>query len=176
MNENEVPIFDVKRLDQLMATRGWGPGELAERTGLSYNAIYKLRSGAGQRPAAETIARLAVALGTTTDFLLGLTDYMHPASDMPLTPGSVEIVEILNRLPPIVAADLLLVVRSFARCYALGRTDVANLFPAPMPGITNEQAHANVSESPEGLKLEPLEELRQKQVKDSGQPGAADGA
>ncbi|NLE74297.1 MAG: hypothetical protein GX604_06695 [Actinobacteria bacterium] len=46
----------------------------AHRSGLSYDLIWQTRMGAPPQSTAEQVQRLANALGTTKDYLLGLSD------------------------------------------------------------------------------------------------------
>jgi transcriptional regulator with XRE-family HTH domain len=52
--------------------RGWSQKELSEKTGLSQKTLSLLEKGHSQRLYAETVVRLAKALGVSTDWLLGL--------------------------------------------------------------------------------------------------------
>ena len=35
----------VERINELLEQRGWGPGELAQQSGVAYDTIYQLRTG-----------------------------------------------------------------------------------------------------------------------------------
>lgn len=48
--------------------------DLAHETGLSVSQLYRLEKGERPRVAATTLARIAQALNTSVDYLLGLTD------------------------------------------------------------------------------------------------------
>ncbi|MCB0040996.1 MAG: helix-turn-helix transcriptional regulator [Caldilinea sp.] len=69
----------IARIEELMGIYGMGPVELAESSGLSYNFIYRLRKGERADMSASSLAMLARALATSTDYLLGLTDDPSPS-------------------------------------------------------------------------------------------------
>ena len=50
----------------------WSQKKLSEKTGLSQKTLSLLEKGHSQRLYADTVVRLAKALGVTTDWLLGL--------------------------------------------------------------------------------------------------------
>ena len=64
------------RLRRLRQWRGWTQAELAERAGLRQHTISMIESGAreGLRMEVETAWRLAWALGTSLDMLVGLPE------------------------------------------------------------------------------------------------------
>ena len=62
-----------ERAEQLRKERGWTKTELARRTGLHPQHIYKVLSGERSRVEADTIVALARAFGVSADYLLGLT-------------------------------------------------------------------------------------------------------
>lgn len=83
-----------------MRERGYGPGELAYQSGLSYNYVYKIRKGGAPNIAAAQVQKLARALRTTPDYLLGLTNDVHPPDE----PGEpYEIIGGRAELAPEVA-------------------------------------------------------------------------
>ncbi len=67
----------VDRIEWLRRRRGLTPGELVRRSGISDGTLYNWRSRRSRIPA-EAVPPLARALGTTTDFLHGLTDDPAP--------------------------------------------------------------------------------------------------
>jgi transcriptional regulator with XRE-family HTH domain len=54
--------------------------ELADRIGISRNAMNRIESGLTD-PRASRITAIARALGTTTDYLLGMTDESEPRTE-----------------------------------------------------------------------------------------------
>ena len=58
--------------------QGWTRRELANRAGLHEQHLAKVERGDRYRIEADTILKLAQALGCTTDYLMGLTDDPRP--------------------------------------------------------------------------------------------------
>ncbi len=67
-----------KRLRELREQRGWSISTLASLSGVSVSQLYRLEKGERPRVAAVTLARIAQALETSVDYLLGLTDNSKP--------------------------------------------------------------------------------------------------
>ncbi len=72
------PFVDADRLRQVRHWRGLTAREVAAAAEISLRQLQRLESG--QRPyvAAVTLARLAAALGTTLEYLLGMTEDPAP--------------------------------------------------------------------------------------------------
>lgn len=64
----------AKRLRWHLKAKGWSQVALASRAGLSSHHVWKLLQGDRPRIEAETVCKLAKALGVTTDDLLGMDD------------------------------------------------------------------------------------------------------
>jgi len=95
------PEIMPERIQKLMEERGLSVMELASRAGIHVSQPYKLLSGERPRSAATTIASIATALGTTTDYLLGLSDDPHPPeNNAPLTDLEWRILQLFRLLPP----------------------------------------------------------------------------
>lgn len=60
----------LKNLSKLRKEKGLTQEGLARKANISYHTIIKLESGGIKNPKAETILKLAEALGITTDRLL----------------------------------------------------------------------------------------------------------
>ena len=71
--------FQNERLWELHYARNLSIKQVASRAGMNRFNVYRLARG--ERPCAQgiTIAKLALALGTSTDYLLNLTDDSAPA-------------------------------------------------------------------------------------------------
>jgi transcriptional regulator with XRE-family HTH domain len=111
----------AKRIRDCRYAKGWGPDELAGRAKISRTALYQIESGKTETPRAGTLRRIALALGVTTDSLLGnepihlgVEDELglgHPELDIE-TPDSGELdtqdLLISSRfgLPPTQGRDL----------------------------------------------------------------------
>lgn len=74
-----------------MRERGYGPGELAYQSGLSYNYVYKIRKGLAPNIAAAQVQKLARALRTTPDYLMGLSNVSAPGDDYEVISGRAEL-------------------------------------------------------------------------------------
>jgi transcriptional regulator with XRE-family HTH domain len=70
--------FQGKRMRELRHTRGISADRLGKITDLTTRHIYRLERNNRPKTWGVTIARLAVALQTSTDYLLGLTDDPTP--------------------------------------------------------------------------------------------------
>lgn len=97
------------RVGSLRQTKGWTRAELARRTGLNPTHLWKIEQGHRARVEAETVRRLARALGCTTDYLLGMDEgdaeppaYPWRALDHRVQPVAPETAQRLNAMiyPP----------------------------------------------------------------------------
>jgi transcriptional regulator with XRE-family HTH domain len=66
--------------------RGWSQADLAERAGIEASYVSKLERGLAPNAAGVILAKLATALETSTDFLLGLTNDPAPRPIDPASP------------------------------------------------------------------------------------------
>ena len=64
-----------ERLKRIREKRGWTLRELAERSGVPYETIYRCERGTHQEPRVSVAADLARALGVSLDGLAGLYDH-----------------------------------------------------------------------------------------------------
>lgn len=60
-----------KRLKELRNEKGWSQQKLAEKTGLSFNAITKIEQGLAKYPTLKTLVKIADAFGISIDKLVG---------------------------------------------------------------------------------------------------------
>ncbi|MCC7353579.1 MAG: helix-turn-helix transcriptional regulator [Anaerolineae bacterium] len=67
-----------ERLHALRQERGLRQAALARLAGVSPALICRMEDGSRRRTAGPVLERLSVALGTSTDYLLGLTDDPRP--------------------------------------------------------------------------------------------------
>jgi transcriptional regulator with XRE-family HTH domain len=63
-----------ERVHLLRRRLGWTQRELAEAARVNLNNIARIERSEIRDPGGRTVARLAKALGTTTDYLLGLAE------------------------------------------------------------------------------------------------------
>lgn len=68
-----------QRLKRLRELRKWTQQELAERSGVPYETIYRVERGTHQEPRVSVAAKLSKALGVSLDVLAGL----YEAHDTP---------------------------------------------------------------------------------------------
>lgn len=69
-----------RRLSSLREQRGLTQEELEEKSDVSAAMISHFETGARQRASAETLVKLAKALETSVDYLLGRTDDVVPVA------------------------------------------------------------------------------------------------
>jgi transcriptional regulator with XRE-family HTH domain len=67
-----------ERLKRIREKRGWTLRELAERSGVPYETIYRCERGTHQEPRVSVAAHLARALGVSLDVLAGVYDDNDP--------------------------------------------------------------------------------------------------
>ena len=60
-----------KQLKELRKNKGWSQQKLAEKTGLSFNAITKIEQGLAKHPTLKTLLKLSDAFGVSLDELVG---------------------------------------------------------------------------------------------------------
>lgn len=60
-----------KRIKQLRAKRKWTQQTLAEKAGLSFNAVTKIEQGVSEYPTLKTLLKLSKAFGIGLDGLVG---------------------------------------------------------------------------------------------------------
>lgn len=73
MTEPELSVLQ-KRLAEMLERRGEKPAPLAERLGLSKSFVRDILRGKTKSPRSESLDKLADALGTTKDYLMGKDD------------------------------------------------------------------------------------------------------
>ena len=61
----------AKKLKELRKKAGWSQQKLAEKAGLSYNAITKIEQGIAKQPTIQTMIKIADAFGISLDELVG---------------------------------------------------------------------------------------------------------
>jgi len=61
----------AQKLKDLRKKEGWSQQKLAEKTGLSFNAITKIEQGLAKHPTLKTLIKIADAFGVSLDELAG---------------------------------------------------------------------------------------------------------
>src|SRR5882672_236258 len=85
------------RLRQLRQNRKYTQEQLAERLSLGIRQIHRYEKGLSD-PAAEIVARIAVELEVTTDYLLGLNDEpTRSYRDQDLAPAEHKLLSAFRR-------------------------------------------------------------------------------
>ena len=89
-----------ERLRALREARGLRQATLARLAGVSPALISRMEDGSRPRAAGPVLERLAVALGTSTDYLLGLTDDPRPVLAIDsLSEMERQLIAEFRRLP-----------------------------------------------------------------------------
>lgn len=95
--------MNKERLRQVMQKRGHNPESLSEIADVAERTIWRLLQE-GKGTSDETAARLAVALGVSVDYLLGISDISTPGLRLDnLTDEEREILAALRRGEPLEA-------------------------------------------------------------------------
>ncbi|MCF7869896.1 MAG: helix-turn-helix transcriptional regulator [Candidatus Omnitrophica bacterium] len=61
----------AERVRKFRKEKGWSQQKLAEKTGLSFNAITKIEQGRAEYPRLKTLIKLADVFGMSIDKLVG---------------------------------------------------------------------------------------------------------
>ena len=61
----------AERIKKFRKQKGWSQQKLAEKTGLSFNAITKIEQGRAEHPTLKTLIKLADVFGVSIDELVG---------------------------------------------------------------------------------------------------------
>lgn len=104
-----------RRLRERREGVGMNQAEAAAAADISQQYISGLERGANEPPIVEHLARLARAYGTSTDYLLGVTDDPRPPNDVSPPRHGVEIWDILRGLPAARGDELLRIARDMLR-------------------------------------------------------------
>lgn len=59
------------RIKKFRKQKGWSQQRLAEKTGLSFNAITKIEQGRAEHPTLKTLIKLSDVFGVSLDNLVG---------------------------------------------------------------------------------------------------------
>jgi transcriptional regulator with XRE-family HTH domain len=75
--EMNRPELDFERMKALRQEQGLSAEQIARKANVSVRHLRRLEAGQRPNTAAVTLARVAIALGTTVEYLLGLTEDAH---------------------------------------------------------------------------------------------------
>jgi Predicted transcriptional regulators len=110
------PMVNLARLEEVMAEKGWGAGELAAYSGVKYDTIYSLKKGRRLNPGAETLKKIAEALGVSVDYLLGESEDRQPQIEKPPMPEAIRrLSEVANRLSDVRQEELIRIAEALAK-------------------------------------------------------------
>ncbi len=162
----------LDRLEQKIKESGLALTEVAERAGISYDYLYLIRKGERPNVTGRTLAGLASALGTTTDYLLGLTDDPKPRQEesetQPLLQELQPLIERLNKLDPDERQEW---VESFCRILDISERIAEEEFEKLPP---DAQEFVRLFDLlPEELKEEFRRELEEAVAREAGRSAAA---
>jgi transcriptional regulator with XRE-family HTH domain len=95
-----IAMFRGDRVEELRKKKGWTQQELADRIGKPRSTVSNYIKG--RRPPAETLSLLASVLGTSTDYLLGITDDPDPISEIKkdMESSHPDLLDIIKRTKP----------------------------------------------------------------------------
>ncbi len=72
-NSTPEPVFDGERIRTLRKSRGLSAEKVARRANVSLRNFSRLEAGQRPNTSAVTLTRVALALETTVEYLLGVT-------------------------------------------------------------------------------------------------------
>lgn len=99
-------VVNLTRLKELMNRKRWGLGELAEYSKVKYQTLYSLSVGRRSNTSSDTLRKIADALDTSTDYLLGETDDdTPPIQKLPV--AIRQLAEVANQLSEVRQEELL---------------------------------------------------------------------
>lgn len=101
----------LDRLIELMQARNMSAADLARASG-GNEATISLALSRKRNPSVPTLVQWARALGCSLDYLVGLSDNPRPRHGEPPPPGGIEILDVMRKLHPEVAAELVRVARA----------------------------------------------------------------
>jgi transcriptional regulator with XRE-family HTH domain len=104
------------RIKSLRKIHTINQAQLAEAIHVNQNQISKYERGL-DNPSMETLIRMAQVLGTTTDYLLGLTDVPDPVPP-DLSPAEAEMVTFMRGFDEQARAGMVAALKALYRSWA----------------------------------------------------------
>ncbi len=80
-NSTPEPVFDGERIRALRKSRGLSAEKTARQANVSLRHFCRLEAGQRPNTSAVTLTRVALALETTVEYLLGITDNARSIHD-----------------------------------------------------------------------------------------------
>lgn len=98
MNSNQpVPSVNSRRIKQLRSNQRLRAEQVAVAANLSVAQIYRLERGDRPKVAAITLARVALALNTSLEYLLGVTDDHRSIHELADDSDALPVARTLDR-------------------------------------------------------------------------------
>lgn len=108
------PVVNLTRLQKLMDAKEWGIGELAAYSDVKYDTVYSLVKGRRRNNSAETLTKIAAALGVSVDYLLEKNGEGEPPAQQ--LPAAVrKLSDIAGRLPEVWQDELVQIAAALER-------------------------------------------------------------
>lgn len=108
----------IKRIETLMRAKVMSPADLAEKAGVSKSALSNILNGRRNNPTSRTLGKIAIGLGTTLDYLQEGTGSPYSAASELMPEYSLDVVEVMRRLPKTRNYELLVMARALAESQA----------------------------------------------------------
>lgn len=103
----------IARIEELMRVRGLTPAQVARAGGMDKSTLSNILSGKRPNPTARTVEQIATGLGTTIDYLRGVTDDPEPRGSAPWPEFALDVLEAMRRLSRGRNYELAVIARSF---------------------------------------------------------------
>ena len=90
----------ASKILQILIEREISYGELSERTGIPKSALQRYATGETEKIPIDRLEKIAVAIGTSTAFLMGWTDEKENSpSEANLTEGEQMLINLFRQVP-----------------------------------------------------------------------------
>lgn len=83
----------------LRRRKGWTQGQLAYHAGTSPEYISLIENGKRENPSADWLLNIAIALGTTPDYILSEAGQLPNTENPPLPPEVKELAQVIETYP-----------------------------------------------------------------------------
>lgn len=148
------PKINLRRLQELMDKKNFGLGELATYSGVKYQTMYSIKAGRRTNTTAETLTKIATALDTNVDYLLGESEDAAPTKSM--TDPIRQLAEIATDLSQARQEEL---IRIAATLLQLEREQGPQPLPAESMRMIVELIEKLEEEEDEGDLLQTLKRM-----------------
>lgn len=126
LSHEQEPQINLDALWAAMERRGWVAADLAAASGVHKSTLSLILRGERPNSPAIIVARLALALGVSVDYLLGLTNDPSPKS-VDLSQVMADLMNVAQTLPECRQQDLLLIAQAYQRSIEEGALDADQL-------------------------------------------------